>query len=276
VDRERPSAILVPHPMKLDIIFEDEDLLVLNKSAGLSVHPGAGTREPTLVEGVFHWLGRSQIEVGDNIRPGIVHRLDKDTTGAIVYAKNEKTQTHLAKQFASKLIPREYLALLDGFLPHLQLEYESYLFRDPQHRKRFASISADAYLKKFGRPVSPGTGYRLAKTLFLRKESFQARITLASIFLRTGRTHQIRVHSKDLHCPVLGDPIYNQTHDLPKSIPLEVREKIAGLKRQMLHAHTLGFIHPSSGKEMHFEAPLPEDFQDLLELLKPLKDENGV
>jgi 23S rRNA pseudouridine1911/1915/1917 synthase len=162
--------------------------------------------------------------------------------------------------------------LLDGFLALPRIEHESYLFRDPQHRKRFASISAAAYLKKFGHEVKAGTGYRLAKTLFIRKETFQSRLTLASLFLRTGRTHQIRVHSKDLQCPVLGDPIYNQSHEFPKTLPLEIRKKISALKRQMLHAKTLGFIHPSTDKEMSFEAPLPDDFKDLLEVLSPLKD----
>lgn len=272
MEDERPSPLLTPHPMALDILFEDEDLIILNKPAGISVHPGAGTKEATLVEGVFHWLGKTQKDAGTNIRPGIVHRLDKDTTGVMVYAKNEFTQTHLAKQFASKQIPREYIALLDGFLALPQIEHESYLFRDPQHRKRFASISAEAYIKKFGHPVKTGSGYRLAKTLFIRKDSYQSRLTLASLFLRTGRTHQIRVHSKDLQCPVLGDPLYNQTHEFPKTFPLELRKRFASLKRQMLHAKTLGFIHPRTSKELRFEAPLPTDFKELLELLNPLKD----
>lgn len=272
VEAEAPSLLLKPHPMKLDILFEDDELLVLNKAAGISVHPGAGEREPTLVEGVLHWLGRKSEELENSIRPGIVHRLDKDTTGLMVYAKNERTQSDLSKQFASKKLPREYLALLDGFLAHSQIEHETYLFRDPQHRKRFASIREDAYIKRFGHPVKAGTGYRLANTLFLRQESYQSRITLASIFLRTGRTHQIRVHSKDLQCPVLGDPLYNSNHEFPKSIPLTLRKKMASLKRQMLHARTLAFIHPRSGEEMRFEAPVPTDFQELLELLRPLKD----
>jgi len=274
VEEERPSKVLIPHPMHLDILFEDDDLLVLNKAAGISVHPGSGTREPTLVEGVFHWLGRSQNEVGNNIRPGIVHRLDKDTTGVMVYAKNERTQSNLSKQFASKQIPREYLALLDGYLEQSSLEHESYLYRDPAHRKRFASISAEAYFKKFGHEVKAGSGYRLAKTLFIRKETYRSRITLASLFLRTGRTHQIRVHSKELQCPLLGDPIYNQNHEFPKTIPLEIRKVFSTLKRQMLHARTLGFIHPTTEKEMRFEAPLPDDFKNLLLLLEPLKDQS--
>lgn len=271
-DEEKASARLTPHPMDLDIIFEDEDLLVLNKPAGLTVHPGAGTREPTLIEGVFHWLGRTQKDARGNIRPGIVHRLDKDTTGVMVYAKNERTQSHLAKQFAAKTTPREYIALLDGLLAHNKIEHETYLYRDPQERKRFASITASAYEKHFGHPVKEGSGYRLAKSLFLKKESYASRITLASIFLRTGRTHQIRIHSKDLLCPVLGDPIYNQNHEFPKLIPLDIRKKFATLKRQMLHARTLGFVHPTSGKELSFEAPLPDDFKELVDLLTPLKD----
>ncbi len=272
IDKEIPSARITPHPMKLDILYEDEDLLVLNKSAGISVHPGAGTQEPTLIEGVFHWLGRTQTEAGENIRPGIVHRLDKDTTGVMVYAKNEHAQSHLSKQFANKQNQREYIAILDGLLKQDRIEHESYLYRDPVHRKRFASISAKDFKERFGQEPKEGTGYRLAKSLFVKKASYQSRLTLASITLRTGRTHQIRVHSKDLMCPVLGDPIYNTPHEWPKSFSMELRKQISSLKRQMLHARILGFIHPLSGKEMVFEAPLPEDFQNILNLLSPLQD----
>ena len=271
-EEERPSLILRPHPMDLDILYEDDDLLVINKPAGLTVHPGAGTKEPTLVEGVFHWLGRKQSDAGMNIRPGIVHRLDKDTTGAIVYAKNEKTQSHLAKQFAQKDIPREYIALLDGFLEKSSFEVQSYLYRDPKERKRFASITAEAFEKKFGHPVKEGMGYRLAQSQFVRKETYGSRITLASIFLRTGRTHQIRVHSEVLRAPVMGDPIYNHAHEFPKLFPILLRKKFAELKRQMLHAKVLGFIHPSTGKELRFEAPLPDDFKELLELISLFRD----
>lgn len=272
VEAERPSARLIPQAMTLDVLYEDDQVLVLNKPAGISVHPGAGTSVATLIEGVMHRLGRKETQAGDNIRPGIVHRLDKDTTGVMVYAKDEVTQAHLSKQFASKLIPREYIALLDGQLKQESIEYETYLYRDPQHRKRFASISEKDYIKKFGQPVKAGSGYRIAKTKFIKNRSYQSRLTLASIFLRTGRTHQIRVHSKDLQCPVLGDPIYNSPHEYPKVFPLELRKKISELKRQMLHARTLGFIHPKTGIEMNFEAPLPEDFQELLNALKPFQD----
>lgn len=116
VEDEPPSTTLVPHQMELDILFEDSELIVLNKAAGISVHPGAGTREPTLVEGLLYYLGRKTLDSASGTRPGIVHRLDKDTTGVMVYAKNERAQAHLSKQFASKKIPREYTALLDGYL----------------------------------------------------------------------------------------------------------------------------------------------------------------
>jgi 23S rRNA pseudouridine1911/1915/1917 synthase len=271
-EEERPSPLLIPYPMQLDILYEDDELLVLNKPAGITVHPGAGTREPTLVEGVFHWLGRGQRDAGSNIRPGIVHRLDKDTSGVMVYAKTEKAQAHLGKQFANKTNPREYLALLDGCLEQDQIEFESYLYRDPSHRKRFASISEEAYVKQFGHAVKEGTGYRLAKSLFIKKETYASRITLASISLRTGRTHQIRVHSKELRCPVLGDPIYNTPHEFPKAFPSALKKEFAGLTRQMLHAHTLGFVHPSTGESLSFQASPPQDFQNLLDKLSPFKD----
>ncbi len=269
IENEAPSPRLLPYPMSLDILYEDSELLVLNKAAGITVHPGAGTSAPTLVEGVLHWLGKK--DGGEHLRPGIVHRLDKDTTGLMVYAKNERTQFNLAKQFAAKQIPREYLALLDGYLEQPKLEYESYLFRDHQNRQRFASITKDTYLVRFGHP--PQGGYRWAKSIFTKECSYLSRLSLAKIQLLTGRTHQIRVHSKALQCPVLGDPLYNQPHELPKAFPLAVRQSIASLKRQMLHARKLGFLHPLSGKELSFEAPPPQDFQELIDLLAPFKDE---
>ncbi len=272
IEAEASSLRLVPHTMPLDIVYEDEALIVLNKAAGITVHPGAGTTAPTLVEGVLAWLGRAGAEGSENIRPGVVHRLDKDTTGLMVYAKSEYAHFHLAKQFAAKQIPREYLALLDGYLALPRLEYESYLFRDPSHRQRFASLSLDAFVRRFpGGGQHPG--FRWAKSVFERQQSFGERISLAKISLYTGRTHQIRVHAKALQCPVLGDQVYNQAHEFPQSFSVPIRRAVAGLKRQMLHAFKLGFIHPLSGQEMHFSAPPPRDFQDLVDLLAPFQDE---
>ena len=270
---EVPPHVLTPHTLELAILYEDGDLLVFNKPAGISVHPGAGTREPTIVEALFHhYQSGKHADAKSKLRPGIVHRLDKDTSGLMVYAKNEYAQLHLSKQFASKQIPREYLALLDGLLQEPRWEYESYLYRDPRNRKRFASISEKSYVQKYGREPEKGSGYRLAQSLFVREETYQWRLTLASVFLRTGRTHQIRVHSKDLSCPVLGDPVYNSPHEFPKVFDPELRKKLGSLKRQILHAKTLGFVHPRSGKELRFEAAPPSDFQEILDLLKPYKD----
>lgn len=274
IEQEAPSPFLMPRPMHLNILYEDSDLLVLNKPAGLTVHPGAGTRgEATLVEGVLHWLGRDAIKDENDLRPGIVHRLDRDTTGVMVYAKNERSQVHLCRQFAAKRVPREYAALLDGYLADSRVEYESYLCRDPKNRQRFTSITEQDFLVRFGKPISERSrGFRWAKSAFVRQHSYQRRLTYASVFLYTGRTHQIRVHSKALGAAVLGDKLYAKAFEGPRTFPPELKEKIAGLRRQMLHARVLEILHPTSGQEMRFEAPLPDDFCEIIELLEPFKD----
>ncbi|MBI2603432.1 MAG: RluA family pseudouridine synthase [Deltaproteobacteria bacterium] len=269
---EADSLVLKPSPLDLSILFEDEDLIVVDKPAGVSVHPGAGKRQTTLVEGILHKLGKeASKDLG--FRPGLVHRLDKDTTGVMVYAKNESTQLKLAKQFASRQIKREYLALLDGYLKAARIIYESYLFRDPLHRQRFASLTAEAYEAKFGRPIEKAPSkFRRAVSTFTKKKTYGNRLTLASISLQTGRTHQIRVHSQDLKCPVLGDQLYNRYHEFPLHFAPELRKQVSNLPRQMLHAKSLGFRHPRTLEDMEFKAPLPKDLGELLNSLEPYRD----
>ena len=249
-----------PVAMTLDILLEDAHLIVLVKPAGLVVHPGAGTREPTLLAGLMHHLKRSgglRFNSGFE-RPGIVHRLDKDTTGVMVCAKTEDAHVGLAQQFTTKTtIEREYLALLDGVMADEILVHESQLTRDPNNRLRFISVR------------QPGlTGrYRYAKSEFRRMNVYGHRLTEARIRLHTGRTHQIRVHAVDLKIPVVGDQLYHRPTDLPQSFPLPVRQKIKSLRRQMLHAARLAFDHPITGERMSFEAKLPADFHEARELL---------
>ena len=248
---------LSPQPIRLDILYEDDDLLVVNKEAGLTVHPGAGTYgTPTLVEGILYYL--KQTPDPGNLRPGIVHRLDKDTSGALVISKNEYVHQRLSLQFAEKTNHREYAALLVGVLPQNELTVESYLSRDPHNRLKFVS-----------HPTDPGGSARWAKSIFKEQVRFAHRMSLASVTLHTGRTHQIRVHAKVLNASVLGDQLYGHKVDFGGHMSKEVQAALNKASRQMLHARLLGFIHPRTKAEMMFEAPVPEDFKILLNLLKP-------
>lgn len=273
-DHYAPS--LTPTAMPLEILFEDDWLIVLNKPAGISVHPGAGKKQPTLVEGLLHHLGEQGVFKGIheppyNLRPGVVHRLDKDTSGVIVFAKTHEAHRHLSQQFKNKTNKRCYWAVHDGLMPKKGLNYESYLFRDPKQRLRFASIKPEDLLNQLaGQEMPPH--YRYAKTLFKLQASFAERYSYSTMMLYTGRTHQIRVHSRELRLPIVGDPLYNHIRDIPTLFSRELRDYIGGLQRQMLHARSLGFQHPELRVDLYFEAEPPADFVRLMELLQPYKD----
>lgn len=268
-----------PIEMPLDILFEDDDVIVLNKPAGLVVHPGAGEKVATLAHGLLAYLTRDQKKANLQ-RAGIVHRLDKDTTGVMVCAKNEKAHIELAKQFATKEAGREYMALLDGFMQTSEKMVEGYLFRDPKNRLKFASISKSDLLQKLnslGKEVDENNvditdGYRYARSLFVRIATYKKRISLVKVRLFTGRTHQIRVHAKDLKLPVLGDLTYHTPQMLPQDFSPDIRNFCQSLGRQMLHAEILTFRHPVSKSLSRFQAPIPEDFNKLLKMLESYKD----
>ena len=262
---EGERATLCPKPMSLDIVYEDQDLIVINKPAGISVHPGAGSQETTLVEGLLAYCGVLSEAYADAERPGIVHRLDKGTTGLLVCAKTDAAFAGLAKQFAQKTNTREYYALLDGMLPKPELLIESCLRRDPKNRLRFMSQALEG---------SDQVG-KYAKSQFVQVDHFGHRLSLVKVKLYTGRTHQIRVHSNHLGAPILGDPLYNCKSALPATFSSEVKELVAKLTRQMLHAFKLGFVHPLSGEYMEFTADFPEDFANLLGTLGPYKVESS-
>ena len=243
----RPAEAL-PEDIRLDIIYEDEALLVLNKPAGLVVHPAAGHEEHTLVNALLHHCAGQLSGIGGVARPGIVHRLDKETTGCLVVAKNDETHIALSAQFAGRTVEKVYLAILCGVLPRDQGNIRAAIARHPTHRKRMAVRDADT-----GRAAH--TSYRVLERL---REA-----TLVEALLHTGRTHQIRVHFQHLGFPVAGDLTYGQrqTKRLAELTHYEA-------PRVMLHAHKLAFIHPRSGKRMHFEAAWPEDFEDGLRFLR--------
>ena len=220
-----------PEAIPLEIIFEDDDLIVINKPAGLVVHPGAGHREHTLVNALLHHCpGLSQI--GGKERPGIVHRLDKETSGCLVVAKNDVTHRALSDQFASRTVDKIYLALVSGKLRKTAGSIDEKIGRHPVHRQKMSVDSRRG---------------RLAKTEYHVLSAGEG-ITLVECRLHSGRTHQIRVHMHHVGHPVIGDKIY--------------RSKTANrYERQMLHAWKLGFRHPRSGEWTEFEAPVPNDFQ---------------
>ena len=244
---EARPAEAQPEPMSLDVLFEDEALLVLNKPAGLVVHPAAGHEEHTLVNALLHHCAGQLRGIGGVARPGIVHRLDKETSGCMVVAKNDETHLALSSQFAGRTVQKAYHAILCGELQRDKGEIRAAIARHPSHRKRMA-VSDDA-----GREAR--TSYRVLERL--------RGATLVEAALHTGRTHQIRVHFQFLGYPVLGDITYGQRQN-------RRFEELAGfaVPRVMLHARQLAFVHPRTGKRLSFEAPLPADFEDVLKALR--------
>jgi len=227
-----------PEPIPLEVLFEDEDIIVINKPPGLVVHPGAGHRQHTLVNALLsHCATLSGI--GGKERPGIVHRLDKETSGCLVVAKNDEAHRELSRQFGERTVEKIYLALVAGKLRKDAGVIEEKIGRHPVHRQRMSVASAR------GRPAK--TDYRVICS------GDQA--SLVECRLYSGRTHQIRVHLHHLGHPVLGDKVY--AAHLAKNFP-----------RHMLHAWKLGFRHPRSGESKSFEAPLPDDFTTAMKMIR--------
>ncbi len=244
---EARAAQAQPEEIPLDVLFEDDDLLVLNKPAGLVVHPAAGNEEHTLVNALLHHCRGQLSGIGGVARPGIVHRLDRDTSGCLVVAKHDAVHQGLAEQFAGRSVEKLYLTIVCGEVPRLAGEIRAAIARHPSHRKRMAVTDGE------GREA--WTSYRVVERL---REA-----TLVEARLRTGRTHQIRVHFRHLGFPVAGDEIYGarQTRRLTE---------LTGYAppRLLLHARELAFTHSHSGKKIRFTAPLPEDFEAALSALR--------
>lgn len=236
-----------PEEMPLDILHEDDSLLVLNKPPGLVVHPAAGHQQHTLVNALLHHCAGKLSGIGGVARPGIVHRLDKDTSGCLVVAKNDEAHLALSAQFASRKVEKIYRAIVCGGMPRDQGEIRAAIARHPSHRKRMA-VDDDA-----GREAR--TTYRVLERL---REA-----TLAEVVLHTGRTHQIRVHFQFIGFPIVGDETYGNRQNQRLT---ELTNYTA--PRQMLHAGRLSFTHPRTGKRMAFTAPEPEDFLDALSALR--------
>ncbi|MCX6968012.1 MAG: RluA family pseudouridine synthase [Verrucomicrobia bacterium] len=233
VSVHEPQAVPItgtePEAIPLEILFEDVDLLVLNKAAGMVVHPAAGNPSGTLVNALLHHCP-SLSGIGGAQRPGIVHRLDKETSGCLVVAKNDLAHQSLSKQFAGRNILKKYLALASGHFAKKSGVIEKEIARHPVHRKKMAVVET-------GRGRASTTEYRVLREL--------PDASLVECTLHTGRTHQIRVHLKHLGHPLMGDALYGRR---------------VGYPRQMLHAWKLGFTHPRSGQWMEFESPIPDEF----------------
>ena len=257
------NSRLRPSKVDLDIVYEDEAIVVINKAPGLVMHPGAATFATTLVEGLaYHLGGEEYLASTHDLRPGIVHRLDKDTSGLVVCAKDTVSHDFLARQFANKTNERSYLALLDGVVSE-SLTVENYIYRDPKYRQRFKCLDSDDFARLCSARGEAKTlpKYRWSKSEFQSLKIFGERISLVQVNLYTGRTHQIRAHAKFLGCPVLGDPVYGTSKELPKLFNPSLRREIRAIKRQLLHAATLGIVHPRSKEYMSFSVPPPQDFQ---------------
>jgi 23S rRNA pseudouridine1911/1915/1917 synthase len=242
--------------ISLTVLFEDQHLIVVDKPAGMAAHPGPGTPGATLVNALLHHCGSSLSGIGGVARPGIVHRLDKDTSGVMVAAKSDAAHAGLCKLFAAHDIERTYIALTRGAPPKDRGTVETQIGRSPHDRKKMA------VLKSGGRHAV--THYDVARRFGPAARPLAARV---SCTLETGRTHQIRVHLSSLGCPCLGDQTYGA--GAPANA---VRQAIAeaGLTRQALHAAVLGFVHPVTGQALRFETPLPDDMRRLEQALGEL------
>jgi 23S rRNA pseudouridine1911/1915/1917 synthase len=244
-----PYSNFVPENIPLNIVFEDEDLIVINKPAGLVVHPAAGIHSGTLANGLAYHFQQLSMQAGAR-RPGIVHRLDKDTSGLLVVAKTESSHENLADQFRAREVFKSYVALVYGVVKEESGRIEQPIARDPRNRTRMAIVP----------------GGRGALSLYKVRRSYGS-FTLLDVELKTGRTHQIRVHLAWLKHPVVGDELYSGGRDNNVQ-DVQLRGKIRKLDRQFLHAEQLGFRHPRTGDHMRFTAPLPAE---LLALLKELE-----
>ena len=251
------KSLLKPYNFKIDIVFQDKDLMIINKPAGISMHPGAGDYEKTLVNALIYYDKKNLSNIGDELRPGIVHRIDKDTSGLIVIAKNNVTHEKLSKQFSDHSVKRIYQALIWGKLRPQNGKIKTLITRSSKNRQ----------LMEVGvtKGKSAITNY---KTLKIYENETIPTFSLVECKLETGRTHQIRVHMSYKGNHILGDKKYKKKFKRLKNINKNLSEEITNLKRQFLHAKTLGFVHPVTGKVLEFSSNLPKDLDNIVKILK--------
>ena len=254
---EPEKASLRPYDLKLEIIHEDKDLLVINKPAGIVMHPGAGNYDKTIVNALIHYDKNSLSNIGDELRPGIVHRIDKNTSGLIVIAKNNETHENLSKQFGDHTITRVYQLLIWGKLRPSSGKIDTYITRSSKNRQLM-----EVSRSKGKRAI---TNY---KTLEIFENDKTPTLSLIECNLETGRTHQIRVHMTHMGNSIVGDDKYKKKYKKLKNVDIGLKNSISKLDRQFLHAKTLGFVHPKTKEEMIFSSILPNDLNNLLKMLK--------
>jgi len=251
------KTLIKPNKISLNILYDDKDIIIINKPSGIVVHPGAGNYENTIVNGLLYKYQNKLSAIGGKLRPGIVHRIDKDTSGVIVVAKNDDAHINLSNQFSQHTIKRTYEAIIWGSLKPQSGTIREKISRSIRNRQLMA-VS-----KEKGKIAI--TNY---KTLKIFQNSDLPKMSLVECKLDTGRTHQIRVHMNFKGNPIVGDKSYGKSKKKFKKINPVIEKKINSFNRQALHAKSLGFFHPSSKKEIFFEAKRPKDFEELIKSLE--------
>jgi len=254
---EPKKASIKSFDFKLNIIYEDDDLLVINKPAGIIMHPGAGNYDNTIVNALMNYCKGNLSNIGDELRPGIVHRIDKDTSGLVVIAKNNETHENLSKQFNKHTIQRIYQLMVWGKLRPQLGKIETLITRSSRNRQLM-----EVGITKGKKAI---TNY---KTLEVFENDKTPTLSLVECKLETGRTHQIRVHMSYKGNNILGDNKYKKKFKKLKNIDINLEKSLYKLNRQFLHAKTLGFAHPKSGKELEFSSILPQDLENILKILR--------
>ena len=254
---EAKKASLKPYDFKLEIVHEDNDLLVINKPAGIIMHPGAGNYDQTIVNALMHYDKDSLSTIGDELRPGIVHRIDKDTSGLIVVAKNNETHENLSLQFSNHTITRIYQLLIWGKLRPSSGKIDTFITRSSKNRQMM-----EVSKTKGKRAI---TNY---KTVEIYENDKIPTLSLVECKLETGRTHQIRVHMSHVGNSIMGDGKYKKKYKKLKNIDTNLEKLIYKLDRQFLHAKTLGFVHPKTKEEMIFSSILPQELENIVKLLR--------
>tara|TARA_B100000902_G_scaffold375441_1_gene405435 strand:+ start:2651 stop:3643 length:993 start_codon:yes stop_codon:yes gene_type:complete len=254
---QKPVQNLVPFDFKLNIVFEDDDIIVIDKPAGISMHPGAGNYDKTIVNALINYNKNSLSNVGDGLRPGIVHRIDKNTSGLVVIAKNNNAHENLSNQFSKHTIERVYQLLVWGKIRPSKGRIETLITRSSKNRQLMEASNTK------GKKAI--TNY---KTIEIFENKNVPTLSLLECKLETGRTHQIRVHMTYLGNNIVGDDKYKKKIKKIKNINPLLEDKLLNLKRQFLHAKTIGFTHPKKNEEMIFSSILPQDLDIILKMLR--------
>ena len=257
---EPKKVSLKPYKYKLKIIYEDEDLIIIDKPAGIIMHPGAGNYDNTIVNALINYDKKSLSNIGDELRPGIVHRIDKNTSGLVIIAKNNIAHENLSMQFNKHTILRSYQLLIWGKIRPSKGRIETLITRSSKNRQlmEVSSIKGKKAITNY-------------ETLEVFENNNTPTLSLLECKLETGRTHQIRVHMNYLGNSIVGDDKYKKKYKKIKNIDNELNELLVNLNRQFLHAQTLGFIHPKKKKEMNFSSILPNELEIILKKLRNTK-----